>query len=568
MLKTHFYFLMVLVGLASFLAPLHGEETLEDSALAELDPVAIPAKENEEALIQNEEIPERDKDKINAIHRDRRLFASELSTISNAVPDISDGKGNTANPVFHTQQAISQALDQCDGIAIMVGHRNILLPIMKEQGKTAPLAKRILEAVQKNAGVELFILGDDFLIKTPQTEFENPDYTIANQFVGKILNTAPSSTNPLASTPRVIILETSPEMDRSETIRQAIQDLEREVKVSREPVLKEGVPTPFLAELRMQSDIPTKVVQELIKELQAHGVTHFALKAANEGENRILITCPADVSWRKVRTLQEEFKDYNVDVRIAGSDEPVQAVTVGEPLVASDEQAEYRPVLSNPKITLPKVQVRFLGPMGMSVAVQDQTEPFQVPFRHNFVQGRIHPLKFFNIPGRTGLELFPTLELRSPLTVFGSQQDASSVNRYLEHNALAVQITDADLDQAIANNFVTKVLYLPKPDAGGAIANQSEIVSARLEPGVDPVAEAEKRGTVLAVLRIGNRTHHQPVEPTAAESPISDGPMPPVPMPEPYVEPPIKISMTNPEKADDHLKNLLASIEKQHQVTL
>ena len=37
-----------------------------------------------------------------------------------------------------------------------------------------------------------------------------------------------------------------------------------------------------------------------------------------------------------------------------------------------------------------------------------------------------------------------------------------------------------------------------------ALGGADEIVSTRLEPGADPVAEAQKRGTILAVIRLGN----------------------------------------------------------------
>ena len=52
-----------------------------------------------------------------------------------------------------------------------------------------------------------------------------------------------------------------------------------------------------------------------------------------------------------------------------------------------------------------------------------------------------------------------------------------------------------------------KVIYLPDRDnqdfvtvAGGI----EELVSTRLEPGADPVAEAKRRGTILAIIRLGN----------------------------------------------------------------
>src|SRR5204862_6057145 len=36
------------------------------------------------------------------------------------------------------------------------------------------------------------------------------------------------------------------------------------------------------------------------------------------------------------------------------------------------------------------------------------------------------------------------------------------------------------------------------------VVGAEEVVSTRLEPGADPVAEAQRRGTILAVIRMGN----------------------------------------------------------------
>jgi hypothetical protein len=36
-----------------------------------------------------------------------------------------------------------------------------------------------------------------------------------------------------------------------------------------------------------------------------------------------------------------------------------------------------------------------------------------------------------------------------------------------------------------------------------AIAGVETLVSTRLDPGVDPIAEADRRGTILAILRLG-----------------------------------------------------------------
>jgi hypothetical protein len=147
-------------------------------------------------------------------------------------------------------------------------------------------------------------------------------------------------------------------------------------------------------------------------------------------------------------------------------------------------------------------QVAFLGVEGGEVAwdVSGQclfdSTPLVMPGRQNFSQGAIYRLKLTNIPDRPGVELYPTLEV-APVT---PRTDA-----YLAHSPIPVQFTDEDLDQVLSGNFVTKVIYLPDPEFQDlALAGVETLVSTRLDPGVDPIAEADRRGAILAILRIGN----------------------------------------------------------------
>ena len=51
---------------------------------------------------------------------------------------------------------------------------------------------------------------------------------------------------------------------------------------------------------------------------------------------------------------------------------------------------------------------------------------------------------------------------------------------------------------------MTKVIYLPDPKYQElAISGVETLVSTRLEPGVDPILEADKRGTILLIVRLG-----------------------------------------------------------------
>lgn len=158
-------------------------------------------------------------------------------------------------------------------------------------------------------------------------------------------------------------------------------------------------------------------------------------------------------------------------------------------------------------------QVAFLGVEGGEVAwdVSSQcmfdSTPLVMPGRQNFYQGAIYRLKLTNLPDRPGVELYPTLEV-APVT---PRTDA-----YLAHSPIPVQFTDEDLDQVLSGNFVTKVIYLPDPEFQDlALSGVDTLVSTRLDPGVDPIAEADRRGAILAIIRLGNLDLQMPGQMTA-----------------------------------------------------
>jgi hypothetical protein len=154
-------------------------------------------------------------------------------------------------------------------------------------------------------------------------------------------------------------------------------------------------------------------------------------------------------------------------------------------------------------VSMPSVQVLFARPEGMQIRFDvsgmtafDST-PLIVPGRQNFPQNGLYRLKLTNIPGREGTELYPTVEI-GPTT--------PRTEAFLAHNAIPIQFTEEDFDQVLAGNFVTKVIYLPDPEFQElALAGVETLVSTRLEPGVDPIVEADRRGSILAVVRIGNK---------------------------------------------------------------
>ena len=156
----------------------------------------------------------------------------------------------------------------------------------------------------------------------------------------------------------------------------------------------------------------------------------------------------------------------------------------------------------------PAVQCMFVKPQGMQVTWDTsgsgnfESTPLVAPGRINLTQAGLYRMKLQDIPGHEGMELYPTIEVgpSNPRTL-----------AYLAHNAIPLQLTIDDFNQVMAGNFVTKVIYLPDPEFQElAVAGVETLVSTRLDPGVDPVIEADRRGSILAILRIGNKDIEMP----------------------------------------------------------
>ncbi len=166
-----------------------------------------------------------------------------------------------------------------------------------------------------------------------------------------------------------------------------------------------------------------------------------------------------------------------------------------------------------------RTEVRFAAPAGMKISwfttQADGKQGFgpqslEAPGRYNFLQAAIYRLKLSDVPNRPGVELYPTLEV-----VPGN----SKTSTFLAHSAVPVNFSDEDFDQVASGNMVVKVIYLPDPGFQElATTGLAEVNSAQLEPGTDPIQEAQRRGSILLVVRLGN------IDLEAANTPPMDAP--------------------------------------------
>jgi len=156
-----------------------------------------------------------------------------------------------------------------------------------------------------------------------------------------------------------------------------------------------------------------------------------------------------------------------------------------------------------PSAFVPTSQINFLGVESL-VIHYDATRPgafdsapLVCPATHDFPQGQLFRVKVSNIPGQPGKELFPTLEIAPT---------AARTQAFLAHSSVPIEFTDTDFDQVFSGNYITKVVYLPNPEFQGiAMSGVGTLVNTQLQPGVDPILEASKRGAILAVIRMGNK---------------------------------------------------------------
>lgn len=186
-----------------------------------------------------------------------------------------------------------------------------------------------------------------------------------------------------------------------------------------------------------------------------------------------------------------------------------------------------------PRFPTKRTEVRFIYPRSMKISWYAPTgggtagftgTQLEVPGRYNFVQAAIYRLKLSDIPGRPGVYLYPTLEV---------VPSNAKTDPFLAHTAVPISFTDEDINQVLQGNYIIKVVYLPDPQFQDlAATGTGEIVSSLLEPGVDPIAEAHRRGNILCIVRMGN------IDLEAPETPAMDAPSPYQPKPVVPVMPP------------------------------
>jgi RNA polymerase sigma factor (sigma-70 family) len=154
----------------------------------------------------------------------------------------------------------------------------------------------------------------------------------------------------------------------------------------------------------------------------------------------------------------------------------------------------------------PRIQVRIAKPEGMKVWVLTprplgEGSPIEVPGRLNLEAGQVVRLKLAEIPNRPLSEWYPTVEI--------PKADATTA-AFLNSSAVPLEFTDADFDQVAAGNVIVKVVYLAHRKEGQSPTGPAGTIVSYESPGQDVIAEAGRRGAILAIVRMGNLDRGNP----------------------------------------------------------
>jgi RNA polymerase sigma factor (sigma-70 family) len=222
--------------------------------------------------------------------------------------------------------------------------------------------------------------------------------------------------------------------------------------------------------------VPTSVVSATIESATGQAVS-AKVAALVEGVLRIMLLKKLKVATAVLVAVGLLFSTGSLLVPSG-----VAAQRPADGQVLGKKEAE-RP--GSPKVA--DVQVLVTGPPGTRVQVQ--TANLELPARTNLEQGKLYRLKLSGIPNRPGIVRYPTLEIPR----LNSQTAA-----FVANSAIPVEFLDRDFDAVKDSTAITKVIYLETRDGRPMVIASYDVA------GGDVIEEAARRGTILAVLRMGD----------------------------------------------------------------
>jgi hypothetical protein len=156
-------------------------------------------------------------------------------------------------------------------------------------------------------------------------------------------------------------------------------------------------------------------------------------------------------------------------------------------LTKPDLQGYFQPV----QITLPSA-----GEVVFYQGSPHNAVPVPAPARAGLAAGYTYRVKVTGMPEFPGVALYPTIELIDRLHA------PSGLD---EEFPIPVEISLEEVELALQDRMITKVIYLEQPDLAPPVTPEGGIRTERLSPQTNLLEAADARGRPVAILRIGGR---------------------------------------------------------------
>ncbi len=158
-------------------------------------------------------------------------------------------------------------------------------------------------------------------------------------------------------------------------------------------------------------------------------------------------------------------------------------------------------VMQPVRITLPEAGRVWFFP-GPEVMPLETEAPAQVAL----AVGRTYRIRLSHLADHPGIELYPTIELIGRL-----HPPAELAERF----PIPIPFTSDEIDAAVEGRLVTKVIYLEQPQLADPRPTQHPVRVTDLPPQRDLLAEADRRGRPLVIVRMGGRLPSAHTDPEA-----------------------------------------------------
>lgn len=142
-------------------------------------------------------------------------------------------------------------------------------------------------------------------------------------------------------------------------------------------------------------------------------------------------------------------------------------------------------------------EIRAPAGAAVSLVVNGQfDEPQPSPMLAGLLIAPVYRLRVTSIPFHEGAEVFPTIELIDRI-----YPPPDEVWRF----PIPIELTQQDLELALAGKFVTRVIYLEDPESAVPAVQGSTQNWFDVAPGANPLQVADVLGRPVAILRLGGR---------------------------------------------------------------